>query len=791
MYIYGVVMKQIILGAFIVLQLMAVAQPGNTRGAALINEAGQTETGKTFALVVGISDYKELPKLKYADKDAQAFCNYLKRISTDTNNIKVLANQDANRVNVLSALMNIKKNVSKGDKVFIYFAGHGDVETEITNGGILLLYDSYKENYYLNPNGYLHETDLKNIITQFTQKEAKVTLITDACHSGSFSGGNEGAGKTLLALKAEWGNETKIFSCQANEYSMEGPQWGNGRGLFSYHLIEGLTGLADEEGDGDGQVTLFELQSYLQKYVRKEAAPNKQTPFATGNLDNSIARVNIPLLAKLKESKAANYPLFASAAGRATDITNDFDAAIYANFKTALADKRLVEPDKSNAWYYYSQLLSKSKNEAAKDGLTRDLISALLNRSQEIINPLLSGDISYTSSSKLALAVKEMNKGIELLGAEHYLAGNFKARKLFLEAVQLTFSPGDEKNASNVSNALKKLEESIKLEPFAYYSYYQSGYLYNLQKKSTQAIEYYNKYLSFLPKDAEALNNVGVSYYNMANYEKALDYYNQSLTLKPSAKTYTNMGLVYLKQNLADKAAERFDKAIALEKDKAFTTYYLAGKNYYELGNTDKAGSYFAKAIAANASHAPSLYYLGLLSLSKKDSTKALDYFTRAVAADKMYAEPLQKRGDLYYAKKQFDKAVTDYKMAVALNPKLMESYLPLGRAYVELGKYTDAIDALENAVGMDRNLGKTLYLELGNLYRDKLKQYERANGYYQKFMELNPMDGKGYAEAGMNYIQLKNYTAAEQNLKRAATLIPGSALVSNYTELLNTSKPK
>ncbi len=785
------IMRSVFLILFFALCLKAGAQPTNARGAALINEAANNETGKLFALVVGISDYKELPKLKFADRDAQAFCNYLKKVSTDTTNIKVITNQEANRVNVLSALMSIKKSVSKGDRVFIYFAGHGDVETEITNGGILLLYDSYKENYYLNPNGYLHETDLKNIISQFTQKEARVTLITDACHSGSLSGGTDGAGKTLLALKAEWGSETKIFSCQANEYSLEGDQWGNGRGLFSFHLVEGLTGLADEEGDGDGQVSLFELQSYLQKYVRKQAAPSKQTPFAVGNLDNAIAKVNIPLLAKLKESKTANYPLFASAAGRAADLANDFDVATYANFKKALIENRLVEPDKNNAWYFYSQLSGKSKNEVAKDGLTRELVAALLNRSQEIINPLLAGDVSYTSSSKLALAVKEMNKGIELLGADHYLTGNFKARKLFLEAVQLTLNPGDEKNPSNVSNALKKLDESIKLEPFAYYSYYQSGYLYNIQKKSQQAIDSYNKYLSFLPKDAEALNNVGVSYYNIANYEKALDYYNQSLSVKPTAKTYTNMGLVYLKQNLAEKAAERFDKAIALEKDKAFATYFIAGKSYYDNGNGEKAAGYFTKAVAANGNHAPSLYYLGLLSLTKKDSTKALDYFTKAITADKMYAEPLQKRGDLYFCKKQFDKAITDYNNAITLNPRLMDSYLPLGKAYMELGRYNDAVDALENAVMTDRNLGKTIYLQLGNLYRDNLKQYERANGYYQKYLELNPMDGKGYAEAGMNYIQLKNYTAAEQNLKRAATLIPGSALVNSYTELLNSSKPR
>ncbi len=777
--------------AIALLTICPVLLKAQVRGAGVSNEATVSATGKVYALVVGISDYKELPKLKYADIDAKTFAGYLKAVSgADTNNIKLLTNADANRVNLITQLMSIKKSAGRGDKVYIYFAGHGDIETEISNGGILLLYDSPKESYYMNPNGFLHETDLKNIISQITKSQAQVFLITDACHSGSFSGGSEGGSKNLLALKQEWGNENKVFSCQANEFSMEGAQWGNGRGLFSYHLVEGLTGLADEEGEKDGKVTLFELQAYLQRYVRQQAAPNKQTPFVVGNLDNTVATVSPSLLASLKESKSNNYPLFAMAGGRGIDILADLDVAVYNNFKTAMNESRLVEPDKNNAVWFYSQLTAKTKNDAAKDLLTRDLVSALLNRSAEIINPLLSGDVTYASSSKVALAVKEMNKAMELLGPEHYLTANFKARKLFLEAVQLTLNKEDEKNPGNVSNALKKLQESIALEPYAYYAYYQSGYLYNLQKKSQQAIDNYTKYLSFLPKDPEALNNVGVSYYNMGDYTKAIEYYNKSLALKPSARAYTNIGLAYIKTNDAVKANDNFDKAIALGKDN-LNTYFIVGKNYFDNNSADKALTYLNKAASLNANHAPTLYYLGLTSLGKNDTTKALDYFSKAIASDARYAEPYQKRAEIYSAKKQFDKAAKDYDAAIMLNPKLWDCYQALGKAYIELKQYDKAIDALENAVMTDRRLGKTLYLTLGNLYRDNLKSYERANGYYQKYLELNPMDGRAHAETAMNFVYLKNYTAAEQSLQRATTLSPSDPIVKSTSEALTAAKTK
>src|SRR5688500_19918552 len=54
---------------------------------------------------------------------------------------------------------------------------------------------------------------------------------------------------------------------------------GTGHGLFTYYLVEGLSGLADSTGKGDNLVTLEELQRYIgitvpnvaqSKYKRSE-----------------------------------------------------------------------------------------------------------------------------------------------------------------------------------------------------------------------------------------------------------------------------------------------------------------------------------------------------------------------------------------------------------------------------------------------------------------------------------------------------------------------------------------
>ncbi|MBK6996750.1 MAG: hypothetical protein IPH31_18155 [Lewinellaceae bacterium] len=79
---------------------------------------------------------------------------------------------------------------------------------------------------------------------------------------------------------------------------MEGEQWGGGRGIFSYHLVEGLFGLADR--NGDGTVSVGEIDRYLEDKVTAEAAPQTQVPMLLGNKSERLATVNAAILADLK-----------------------------------------------------------------------------------------------------------------------------------------------------------------------------------------------------------------------------------------------------------------------------------------------------------------------------------------------------------------------------------------------------------------------------------------------------------------------------------------------------------
>ena len=80
------------------------------------------DPGKIWAAVIGISQYKTVNSLQYADQDALSFYDYLlNQIGVPKDNIFLLTNQQATLVNVRRTLgTDLKRKASPRDTVLIY-----------------------------------------------------------------------------------------------------------------------------------------------------------------------------------------------------------------------------------------------------------------------------------------------------------------------------------------------------------------------------------------------------------------------------------------------------------------------------------------------------------------------------------------------------------------------------------------------------------------------------------------------------------------------------------------------
>lgn len=215
-----------------------------------------TKNSNTFVVVVGVSDYQnlEIPDLSFAHKDSQNFADFLKSPSWGNlkdSDLKLLVNEEATGEVVATAIDWLYESVEENDQAIIFFSGHGDEERKGRNQlGFLLCWDSGPNIYMAG--GIYSLFYLQNMISAISiEKKAKVLMIADACRSGKLACLSvNGAQLAAANLAPQYENKVRILSCHPDEFSLEGVQWrGEGRGAFSFHLIEGLIGKSDANKD--------------------------------------------------------------------------------------------------------------------------------------------------------------------------------------------------------------------------------------------------------------------------------------------------------------------------------------------------------------------------------------------------------------------------------------------------------------------------------------------------------------------------------------------------------------
>jgi uncharacterized protein YgiM (DUF1202 family) len=252
------------------------------------------DKGTIWALVIGISKYQRVRSLKYADKDAEAFYDYLVgQLGVPRSQVTMLRNEQATLMEMKRQLgVELRRKAGPKDTVIIFYAGHGAPETDPQSpdgDGIekyIVPYDGDETNLYSTG---LPMKDLEAMLYGRIVSE-RVILITDACYSGASAGRTFATASrratitdAFLARLAKAKGRVIITASAANEVSEERDDLGHG--VFTYYLLEGLRGKADL--DGDGLITVEEIYTYVAKKV-PEATNRNQNPVKHGGVEGQL-----------------------------------------------------------------------------------------------------------------------------------------------------------------------------------------------------------------------------------------------------------------------------------------------------------------------------------------------------------------------------------------------------------------------------------------------------------------------------------------------------------------------
>jgi tetratricopeptide (TPR) repeat protein len=344
--------------------------------------------------------------------------------------------------------------------------------------------------------------------------------------------------------------------------------------------------------------------------------------------------------------------------------------------------------------------------------------------------PLLRGltaqDINVDSLKKVLLLTPhdtvKCQVLLELINAE---AANFLVWPAYNEQMQQIA----EKNLESLSPSdplyifyLQKRADAIG----------NKGYLESSKGNFNKALDYYDQSIVILDKigrrdsTLSLNNNIATIYYQQGNIAKSLEYFQKSLKLAEKvrneviiAATLSNMALLYLNQGDTTKSLEYNFRSLKI-KQKVGTPYDIAvsvnniGYIYFRRGELQKARDYYIWSLKLRESVndrmgvSGSLNHLAVLYSQTGQPEKALEYYARGLQLSKEVGDKtgvstvLNNIGFLYYNKGNKEKA------------------LKYTQEAMDVAKSTGNPELIGNAAGQLR----TIYKSMGK-QKEALEAYE------------------------------------------------------------------
>jgi len=769
------------------------------------NVAGQAaqspqDTGghRTFAMIMGISSYKFIRPLSFADSDAELFRDFLKSGSGGKladSNIYFLKNEEAKAANFLVKGMSWlrNRNLKAGDRLYIYLAGHGDAINQ--DEFFYLTYDCNpagdKNNYLIT--GTIQLYNLKVRIAEASRKGVEVIFIMDACRTNELPGGGEGQQQLQAAISEKQAGEIIMLATGAGQESLEDPLIGTGHGLFTYYLVDGLSGLADAEGDHNNLVSLDELEKYIAKTVptyAQEKYNRKQNPFLCCDEGKKkvISKVDTAFLRKWIATKKITGQL------QRTErlLQKRSGAAVFREFKINIDyDPRFTLSDTSVLDLY------NSFNQALKDfNLTGNGNSA--EEYYQQLNKLAPTN-SYTIDAKLSLATEYINFAQSKINL--YLEGRD------VSAIQRIRSQLDADDKSDeITNSLDRMEKVARqdfsevgdmLERAIEYAEVDDA---NFRKKLMakrfffKAQGYFDKGASTAglrlaiqdamqaykadPTAAYILNTLASLQLDNNKPDSAIYFGRLAMAQAPLWRyPYMNMANAFIKKNKQDSALVYFKKALAVDDSRA-DAYVDLGYFYFQQRNLDSAKVYYEKALLLDPKNVSANNNMGWLLRESRQFDQALVYFRRSLAYDPAFFNAYNGISRVFTDLRMYDSARAYYQKAQKNYPDRLITSNYMGQFYQEINQVDSARAYYVQAAVYDPSYDAP-FINLGRLYT-QTKQYDSAAYYYRKALDLNNKNFRGYNQLGLMYTEMKNYDSAFYYYKKGLEINPDNSIVLN-----------
>lgn len=350
---------------------------------------------------------------------------------------------------------------------------------------------------------------------------------------------------------------------------------------------------------------------------------------------------------------------------------------------------------------------------------------------------------------------------------------------------------------ADLRQALSRLMGEVQRDfPGSVESHVLRGMMLRQLGDYAKAREIWEAVLQEHPRHAEVLTHLGSIALDLGAYEEAAAHWRRALVIEPSLhELHQDMGFALLEVGRYNEAIEALLQAM-MGPSVSSQTLSLLGQCYLQLKRYEQARDMYRRALEMDPEDASACYGLMTVcmrlqkpneaalhrarfkALTKADTRSMRGGYgkTYDLAKTRAGAVPLILRAGAVYRthgrRKRADALIT---WATQLSPEACIA--PLKRqvvAYQAQQKFEDALDLIEEVMKLEPGMADN-HLALG-LLSVKLRRFDRAQGAFERTIQLAPQLADGYRELARLLTGLRVKPGQTVALAKQAVKLEGSA---------------
>jgi predicted O-linked N-acetylglucosamine transferase (SPINDLY family) len=264
---------------------------------------------------------------------------------------------------------------------------------------------------------------------------------------------------------------------------------------------------------------------------------------------------------------------------------------------------------------------------------------------------------------------------------------------------------------NQLNDAEKHFERAIELNPKNAEFINNLGLTQFKLKKIEDSIASFDKSLELNPKLFAVHNNKGSALLELRRPAEALKSLDQGIKLNPKyAEAFNTRGICFELLNQPEEAIDNYKTATLLKPEFA-EAYKNMGNAHRTLRRYEEALECYSNALKINDNDAQAHYNVGMALSAMHKHAEAISAFQRAVKLNNDFFDALNDLGNAFLALKKFDDAEEIYERALSANPKNPAGYHNLGTLYLRKNERAKSIPYFEKAYEIEKLSGYSLSL--------------------------------------------------------------------------------